>query len=161
MAGFKSINQTKMSSYRSRVAIVLLLIVNYGNSVILTLEAFGSESHLTFLIILFNSFVVICTLYGIYSYKLVFITPNVISKVSLSSAALFYGLQMAETSDYSSVFHLLWILLSVCLFIWEIHAMFSATFGIIKELNHKANLKPPPSYNQKENVLIDSRGTIE
>ncbi|KAK6015438.1 hypothetical protein OSTOST_19137 [Ostertagia ostertagi] len=69
-------------------------------------------------------------------------------KVSLSSAALFHGLQEAESNDSASVFHFLWLLISVCLFIWEIHAMFSATFGVMKEMKLRAYSKPPPSYNQ-------------
>lgn len=69
-------------------------------------------------------------------------------QVSLSSAALFHGLQEAESNDSASVFHFLWLLISVCLFIWEIHAMFSTTFGYMKEMKLRAYSKPPPSYNQ-------------
>ncbi|KIH48119.1 hypothetical protein ANCDUO_21815, partial [Ancylostoma duodenale] len=74
--------------------------------------------------------------------------------VSLSSAALFHGLQEAESNDSTSVFHFLWLLVSVCLFIWEIHAMFSATFGVMKEMKLRAYSKPPPSYNQVRLAVV-------
>ncbi|KAK6734453.1 hypothetical protein RB195_017936 [Necator americanus] len=111
-------------------------------------EAFGPDSVISFTIFVLNTMIVALAMYGIFAFKPIFLTPNVIAKVSLSSAALFHGLQEAESNDSASVFHFLWLLISVCLFIWEIHAMFSATFGVMKEMKLRAYSKPPPSYNQ-------------
>ncbi|KAK5974600.1 hypothetical protein GCK32_003177 [Trichostrongylus colubriformis] len=130
------------------MAIALLIMLNFGNSILLSLEAFGPDSLLACIAFILNAIIVVLALYGIFSFKPIFLTPNVIAKVSLSSAALFHGLQEAESNDSASVFHFLWLLISVCLFIWEIHAMFSATFGIMKEMKLRAYSKPPPSYNQ-------------
>ncbi|KHJ87532.1 hypothetical protein OESDEN_12692 [Oesophagostomum dentatum] len=137
----------------SRMVTGVLIMVNFGNSIILSLEAFGPDSALSFTIFLLNTVIVALAMYGIFAFKPIFLTPNVISKVSLSSAALFHGLQEAESNDSASVFHFIWLLLSVCLFIWEIHAMFSATFGVMKEMKLRAYSKPPPSYNQVCKVL--------
>ncbi|XGW12048.1 hypothetical protein V3C99_013040 [Haemonchus contortus] len=140
--------RSKKKMFQSRMAIGLLIMLNFGNSILLSLEAFGPDSILSFSVFILNTIIVILALYGIFSFRPIFLTPNVIAKVSLSSAALFHGLQEAESNDSASVFHFLWLLISVCLFIWEIHAMFSATFGVMKEMKLRAYSKPPPSYNQ-------------
>ncbi|EYC23191.1 hypothetical protein Y032_0016g3165 [Ancylostoma ceylanicum] len=140
--------RSKKKMFQSRMVIGVLIMVNFGNSIILSLEAFGPDSAISFTIFVLNTIIVALAMYGIFAFKPIFLTPNVISKVSLSSAALFHGLQEAESNDSTSVFHFLWLLVSVCLFIWEIHAMFSATFGVMKEMKLRAYSKPPPSYNQ-------------
>ncbi|CAD6195722.1 unnamed protein product [Caenorhabditis auriculariae] len=130
----------------SRMCLLMLVMINFVNSVILTLEICGEESQLSFLIFLVNTIVVFMAMYGLYNFRPVFLSPNVLMKIILSSSALFYGLQMAETSPSSCIFA--WLTFSIVLFILEIHAMFSTTFDIIKELNLRAYSKPPPSYNQ-------------
>ncbi|KIH65140.1 hypothetical protein ANCDUO_04540 [Ancylostoma duodenale] len=136
--------RSKKKMFQSRMVIGVLIMVNFGNSIILSLEAFGPDSAISFTIFVLNTIIVALAMYGIFAFKPIFLTPN----VSLSSAALFHGLQEAESNDSTSVFHFLWLLVSVCLFIWEIHAMFSATFGVMKEMKLRAYSKPPPSYNQ-------------
>lgn len=143
--------RSKKKMFQSRMAIGLLIMVNFGNSIILSLEAFGPDSLLSFTVFIMNTIIVVLAMYGVFAFKPIFLTPNVIAKVSLSSAALFHGLQEAESNDSASVFHFLWLLISVCLFIWEIHAMFSTTFGYMKEMKLRAYSKPPPSYNQVVN----------
>lgn len=119
-------------------------------------------------------FSVIFSLLGIYYYKAIFLIPNVVLKVNLvpdtlllfklylhvllqvmlSSSCLFYGLQLADSNDYSSACLFVWLLLSLVCFIWEIQAMFTATFGILKELNMKALSRPPPSYSQVSSTFL-------
>ncbi|ETN81690.1 hypothetical protein NECAME_08315 [Necator americanus] len=140
--------RSKKKMFQSRMVTGVLIMINFGNSIILSLEAFGPDSVISFTIFVLNTMIVALAMYGIFAFKPIFLTPNVIAKVSLSSAALFHGLQEAESNDSASVFHFLWLLISVCLFIWEIHAMFSATFGVMKEMKLRAYSKPPPSYNQ-------------
>uniref|UniRef100_A0A0K0CVK3 Aa_trans domain-containing protein n=1 Tax=Angiostrongylus cantonensis TaxID=6313 RepID=A0A0K0CVK3_ANGCA len=136
------------SIFQNRVIVGVLIMVNFGNSIIISLEALGPNLVLSLVVSIVNTVIVILALYGIFAFKPIFVTPNVIAKISLSSAALFHGMQKAESDDSTSVFHFLWLLTSVCLFIWEIHAMFSTTFGIMKEMKIHACSKPPPSYNQ-------------
>ncbi|VDL82644.1 unnamed protein product [Nippostrongylus brasiliensis] len=140
--------RSKRKIFQSRLAISVLITVNFGNSVILSLEAFGPDSLLSLSVFILNTVVVVLALYGIFAFKPIFLTPNVIAKVSLASAALFHGLQTTESNDSCSVFHFLWLLVTVCLFIWEIHAMFNTTFDVMREMKVRACSKPPPSYDQ-------------
>ncbi|CAJ0565667.1 unnamed protein product, partial [Mesorhabditis spiculigera] len=129
------------------MAYSLLMVVNFANSVMLTLQVFGTESALSFTIFLVNTIIVLAALYGIYNLRPLFIAPNVVFKVTVSSAALFYGLQIVESISPIPVPQLIWILSSVVLFVLEVHAMFSASFGILKELSRRDRAKPPPSYD--------------
>ncbi|CAJ0960243.1 unnamed protein product, partial [Mesorhabditis belari] len=130
----------------TRMAYSLLMVINFANSVLLTLQVFGTESALSFSIFVANTAIVLMALYGIYNLKPIFIAPNVIFKVTVSSAALFYGLQLVESSNPIPIPQIVWILISVILFVFEVHAMFSASFGILKELSRRDRAKPPPSY---------------
>ncbi|CAI5442106.1 unnamed protein product [Caenorhabditis angaria] len=125
----------------SRMCLLMLVMINFVNSVILTLEVCGEDSNLTLLMFFVNTIVVFLSMYGLYNFKPVFLSPNVLLKIVLSSSALFYGLQMAETRANSCIFA--WLTISIILFILEIHTMFSTTFDIIKQLNLRAYIQPP------------------
>ncbi|KAJ1365777.1 hypothetical protein KIN20_026209 [Parelaphostrongylus tenuis] len=140
--------RSKQKMFQNRVIVSMLIMVNFGNSIIISMEALDPNLMLSIVASVINTIIVIMALYGIFAFKPIFVAPNVIAKISLSSAALFHGMQEAESNDSTSVFHFLWLLTSACLFIWEIHAMFSTTFGIMKEMKLRAYNKPPPSYNQ-------------
>ncbi|KJH46754.1 hypothetical protein DICVIV_07170 [Dictyocaulus viviparus] len=140
--------RSRKKLFQNRLVIAVLMMVNFGNSIIISLETFGNNFMLSFTTFIVNAIIVLMALYGIFAFKPIFVIPNVIAKVSMSSAALFHGMQEAESNNSKSIFHFIWLLISVCLYIWEIHAMFSTTFNIIKEMKQRSFSKPPPSYNQ-------------
>ncbi|CAB3404479.1 unnamed protein product [Caenorhabditis bovis] len=132
--------------FQSKMCLLMLVMINFVNSVILTLEVCGEDSNLALLIFFINTFLVFLSMYALYNFKPLLLSPNVILKIVLSSSALFYGLQMAEKQANTAIF--VWLTISVILFILEIHVMFSTTFDIIKQINLRAYSKPPPAYNQ-------------
>uniref|UniRef100_A0A8R1IUM6 Uncharacterized protein n=2 Tax=Caenorhabditis japonica TaxID=281687 RepID=A0A8R1IUM6_CAEJA len=134
------------------MCLLILVMVNFVNSVILTLEICGEDSNMTLLMFFVNTCVVFLSMYGLYNFRPVFLSPNVLLKIILSSSALFYGLQMAETTSNTAIF--IWLTISIVFFILEIHIMFSTTFDIIKQLNLKAYSKPPPNYNQVMSIEL-------
>ncbi|VDM78650.1 unnamed protein product, partial [Strongylus vulgaris] len=54
----------------------VLIMVNFGNSIILSLEAFGPDSALSFTIFVLNTIIVALAMYGIFAFKPIFLTPN-------------------------------------------------------------------------------------
>ncbi|EFO91463.1 hypothetical protein GCK72_006078 [Caenorhabditis remanei] len=144
--------RSRRKLFQSRMCLLMLVMINFVNSVILTLEICGEDSNMTLLMFFVNTFVVFLSMYGLYNFRPVFLSPNVLLKIILSSSALFYGLQMAETTSNSAIF--VWLTISIVFFILEIHTMFSTTFDIIKQLNLRAYSKPPPNYNQVMSIDI-------
>ncbi|VDL82851.1 unnamed protein product [Nippostrongylus brasiliensis] len=74
--------RSKRKIFQSRLAISVLITVNFGNSVILSLEAFGPDSLLSLSVFILNTVVVVLALYGIFAFKPIFLTPNVIAKMA-------------------------------------------------------------------------------
>lgn len=70
------------------MAIGLLIMVNFGNSIILSLEAFGPDSLLSFTVFIMNTIIVVLAMYGVFAFKPIFLTPNVIAKVGWTTTSL-------------------------------------------------------------------------
>ncbi|CAI2345991.1 unnamed protein product [Caenorhabditis sp. 36 PRJEB53466] len=119
--------RSRRKLFQSRMCLLMLVMINFVNSVILTLEICGEDSNMTLLMFFINTFVVFLSMYGLYN-------------------------SMAETTSNSAIF--VWLTISIVFFILEIHTMFSTTFDIIKQLNLRAYSKPPPNYNQVMSIDV-------